>query len=46
MTEELVKLVIEESNRCGSAKYSTWSVLEERKFYKLLAICFHMREEV
>ncbi|VDO72403.1 unnamed protein product [Haemonchus placei] len=30
MTDDLVKLVIEESNRYGSAKYSTWSVLEEQ----------------
>uniref|UniRef100_A0A7I4Y473 Uncharacterized protein n=1 Tax=Haemonchus contortus TaxID=6289 RepID=A0A7I4Y473_HAECO len=29
MADESVKVVIEESNRCGSAKYSTWSVLEE-----------------
>ncbi|XGW22932.1 hypothetical protein V3C99_005287, partial [Haemonchus contortus] len=29
MTDDLLKLVIEESNRYGSAKYSTWSVLEE-----------------
>ncbi|VDO40602.1 unnamed protein product [Haemonchus placei] len=31
--DELVKLMNEESNRCGSTKYSTWSVLEEQGFY-------------
>ncbi|XGW12575.1 hypothetical protein V3C99_013338, partial [Haemonchus contortus] len=45
MTDDLVKLVIEESNRYGSAKYSTWSVLEEQEFHKFLAICFHMSIE-
>ncbi|VDO44554.1 unnamed protein product [Haemonchus placei] len=32
MTDELVKLVIEESNCYGSAKYSTWSVHKEQEF--------------
>uniref|UniRef100_A0A7I4XYV8 DDE_Tnp_1_7 domain-containing protein n=1 Tax=Haemonchus contortus TaxID=6289 RepID=A0A7I4XYV8_HAECO len=45
MTGELVKLVNEESNSYGSAKYSTWSVLAEQQFYKLSAICFHMNTE-
>ncbi|XGW19881.1 hypothetical protein V3C99_003598 [Haemonchus contortus] len=45
MTDDLVKLVIGESNRYGSAKYSTWSVLEEQEFHKFLAICFHMSIE-
>ncbi|XGW34507.1 hypothetical protein V3C99_018428 [Haemonchus contortus] len=45
MTDELVKLVNEESNRYLSAKYSTWSVLEEQEFCKFLAICFHMNIE-
>uniref|UniRef100_A0A7I4Y4L2 DDE_Tnp_1_7 domain-containing protein n=1 Tax=Haemonchus contortus TaxID=6289 RepID=A0A7I4Y4L2_HAECO len=45
MTDELVKLVNEESNRYGSTKYSTWSVLEEQEFYNFLVICFHMNTE-
>nr|CDJ94448.1 unnamed protein product [Haemonchus contortus] len=45
MTDELVKLVNEEPNSYRSAKYSTWSVLAEQEFYKLLAICFHMNAE-
>ncbi|PIO76179.1 hypothetical protein TELCIR_01747 [Teladorsagia circumcincta] len=43
MTDELVNLVIEESNRHESAKYPNWSLLEEQEFY--LAICFHMSIE-
>uniref|UniRef100_A0A0N4VRW7 DDE_Tnp_1_7 domain-containing protein n=1 Tax=Haemonchus placei TaxID=6290 RepID=A0A0N4VRW7_HAEPC len=44
MTDELMKLVNEE-NRYGSARYPTWSVLEEQEFYKFSAICFHMNIE-
>ncbi|XGW34572.1 hypothetical protein V3C99_018478 [Haemonchus contortus] len=45
MTGELVKLMNGESNCYGSAKYPTWSVLDEQEFYKFLAICFHMSIE-
>ncbi|PIO73848.1 hypothetical protein TELCIR_04168 [Teladorsagia circumcincta] len=42
MTQDLVDLIVEESNRYGSRKFRDWVDLDEEEFFTFLALCFHM----
>uniref|UniRef100_A0A7I4YF70 DDE_Tnp_1_7 domain-containing protein n=1 Tax=Haemonchus contortus TaxID=6289 RepID=A0A7I4YF70_HAECO len=40
ITDEMIELVIGETNRYGLSKYSDWTDIDEGELLKFLAICF------
>uniref|UniRef100_A0A7I4Y4Y7 DDE_Tnp_1_7 domain-containing protein n=1 Tax=Haemonchus contortus TaxID=6289 RepID=A0A7I4Y4Y7_HAECO len=46
ITDEMIELIIRETNRYGLSKYPDWTDIDEEELLKFLAICFQMELEI